>query len=187
VTRELEPTTMGVVRPRVRREGSAGDSRTGDLQALYVATYPMLVRTLRCIVDDRSQAEDIVQEAFVQLVRHWNKVSAYDEPGAWLRRVAIRMAVKESRRSRLRPVRERQSQPPPPEVPAVSDPALLAAVRELPARQRAVVALFYLEDRPMEQVAELLGCSQSTGWVHLHRARRALAERLGEEVPVDVD
>jgi RNA polymerase sigma-70 factor (ECF subfamily) len=60
-------------------------------------------------------------------------------------------------------------------------------VRELPPRQRAVVALFYLEDRPMDQIAELLGCSESTGWVHLHRARRTLAERLGEEVTDDVD
>ena len=101
-------------------------------------------------------AEDIAQEAFVQLVRHWSKVSRYDEPGAWLRRVAIRMAVKETRRARLRPVRELQSQPPPVGEPEVSDPALLAAVRELSPRQRAVVALFYLEDRPMDEVAELL-------------------------------
>jgi RNA polymerase sigma-70 factor (ECF subfamily) len=154
---------------------------------MYVATYPALVRTVRCVVDDRSQAEDIAQEAFVQLLRHWRKVSRYDEPGAWLRRVAIRMAVKESSRSRLRPVRERQSQPPPVGEPAISDPALMAAVRELSPRQRAVVALFYLEDRPMEEIAELLGCSVSTGWVHLHRARHALADRLGEEVSDDVD
>ena len=176
---------MGLVQPRVRR--AATDGPTGDLQSLYVATYASLVRTLRCVVAERGQAEDIAQEAFVQLLRHWKKVSGYDEPGAWLRRVAIRMAVKDSRRSRLRPVRELQSQPPRPGEVVVSDPALLAAVRELPARQRAVVALFYLEDRPMAEIAELLGCSESTGWVHLHRARRALAERLGEEVSADVD
>jgi RNA polymerase sigma factor (sigma-70 family) len=187
VTQELEPTTMGAVRPRVIREESTGDIRPVDLQAMYVATYPALVRTIRCVVADRGQAEDIAQEAFVQLVRHWRKVSRYDEPGAWLRRVAIRMAVKETQRSRLRPVRERLSQPPPAGEPIVSDPALIAAVRELSPRQRAVVALFYLEDRPMQEIAELLGCSVSTGWVHLHRARRTLADRLGEEVSDDVD
>ncbi len=187
MTREAEPTTMGDVQPRVGRGRSPEESQVGDLQAMYVATYPTLVRTLRCVVADRSQAEDIAQEAFVQLVRHWRKVSRYDEPGAWLRRVAIRMAVKESRRARLRPVRELQSQPPPVGEPEVSDPALLAAVRELSPRQRAVVALFYLEDRPMDEVAELIGCSESTGWVHLHRARHALAARLGEEVTDRVD
>ena len=45
-----------------------------------------------------------------------------------------------------------------------------------------MVILFYLEDRPMAEVADLVGCSSSTGFVHLHHARHRLAELLGEEV-----
>ena len=67
------------------------------------------------------------------------------------------------------------------------DPELIAAIRTLPAKQRAVVVLFYLEDRPMEEVAGLVGCSTSTGFVHLHNARKRLAATLGEEVDSNVD
>ncbi len=69
---------------------------------------------------------------------------------------------------------------------ALHDLDLMSAVRELPLRQRSVVALYYLEDRPMDEVANLMGCSPSTGWVHLHRARKRLAELLGEEASDDV-
>ena len=53
-------------------------------------------------------------------------------------------------------------------------------------RQRAVVVLFYFEDRPMDEIAVLLGCSTSTGWSHLHTARHKLALLLTEEVDDDV-
>jgi DNA-directed RNA polymerase specialized sigma24 family protein len=47
--------------------------------------------------------------------------------------------------------------------------------------------LFYLEDRPMAEVADLVGCSTSTGFVQLHQARKRLAATLGEEVDSNVD
>ena len=62
----------------------------------------------------------------------------------------------------------------------------MAAIRTLPAQQRAVLVLFYLEDLPMAEVADLVGCSASTGFVHLHRARSRLAELLSEEVDGNV-
>jgi RNA polymerase sigma-70 factor (ECF subfamily) len=101
------------------------------------------------------------------------------------------MAVREDHRSRVRPVKERRaydaglgsSYP----APEPHDPALMVALAQLSARQRSVVVLFYLEDRPMDEVADLVGCSVATGWVHLHRARHRLAELLGEEVSDDVD
>ena len=161
-----------------------------DVQQLFVAEFPSLVRTLTLIVRDRAAAEDLAQDAFVQLLRHWPRVSTYDAPGAWLRRVAVRMAVRDEHRSRVRPLREKQAYAgtslTAPEVQH-ADPALIEAVGQLSPRQRSVVVLFYLEDRPMDEVADLVGCSVATGWVHLHRARHRLAELLGEEVTDDVD
>ena len=61
------------------------------------------------------------------------------------------------------------------------------AVRTLPPRQRAVVALYYLEDMSVSEVADIVGCSQSTVSVHLHRARHRLAEIVGEGVETNVD
>jgi RNA polymerase sigma-70 factor (ECF subfamily) len=46
--------------------------------------------------------------------------------------------------------------------------------------QRAAIVLFYFEDRPVSEIAEILDCAPSTAKVHLHRARKTLAERLGE-------
>jgi RNA polymerase sigma-70 factor (ECF subfamily) len=57
-----------------------------------------------------------------------------------------------------------------------------AAVQTLPFKQRALVVLFYLEDRPMDEVVQLLGCSMSSGWSLLHVARKKLAVLLAEEV-----
>jgi RNA polymerase sigma-70 factor (ECF subfamily) len=45
--------------------------------------------------------------------------------------------------------------------------------------QRAAVILFYLEDQPIAEVAQILECSKNTASVHLHRARKRLARSLG--------
>ena len=63
------------------------------------------------------------------------------------------------------------------------DEELWAAVRRLPKRQAQCVALHYLEDRSTAEVAAVLGISEATVRVHLHRARTHLATTLGEEAP----
>jgi DNA-directed RNA polymerase specialized sigma24 family protein len=52
-------------------------------------------------------------------------------------------------------------------------------VRRLPTRQAQALVLHYVEDMPVAEIAEVMGCATSTAKVHLHRGRRALAERLG--------
>ena len=59
---------------------------------------------------------------------------------------------------------------------------MIDAVKQLPPMQRAAIALFYLEDRPVAEIADLLGISTSTCTVHLTRGRRRLADLLGSEV-----
>jgi RNA polymerase sigma-70 factor (ECF subfamily) len=73
------------------------------------------------------------------------------------------------------------------ELPQPIDLDLADAIQQLPPRQRSAVVLFYFEDRPMQEIADILGCSTSTGWVHLHKARKKLADLLGEEVSESVD
>lgn len=62
---------------------------------------------------------------------------------------------------------------------------LWRAMADLSPMQRAAVALYYLEDLPVEAIAEDLGCEPSTVRVHLSRGRRSLAALLGEEVDDD--
>jgi RNA polymerase sigma-70 factor (ECF subfamily) len=156
-----------------------------DYVWFFSGEYPALVRTLFFIVHSRERAEDIAQDAFMQLLIHWKKVSAYQRPDAWVRRVAIRLAMRSIRREQMRSLVERGSHHA--ELPQPIDLDLADAIQQLPPRQRSAVVLFYLEDRPMQEIADILGCSTSTGWVHLHKARKRLAALLGEEVSESVD
>ena len=135
--------------------------------------YPPVLRVVSLIVGDPDLAQEVTQDAFEQALRRWSKVQHHERPGAWVRRVAIRRAVRtrdrRSREPRFDPIEPGTSPP---------DPDLVGAVVSLPRAQRAAVALFYLEDRPVTEVAELMGCTESTVKVHLHRARGRLAEAL---------
>lgn len=154
-----------------------------SFDAVFVEEYPKMVALAAAVSGSRSSAEDIAQEAMARLDRNWAKVQGYDNPGGWLRRVTVNLAV--SRRRRL--VSEakallrldRPASALPPEEPA--DPALWAAVAALPRNQRAAIALHYLEDRSVADIADVLDISPSTAKVHLHRGRQALRTRLEQE------
>jgi DNA-directed RNA polymerase specialized sigma24 family protein len=145
--------------------------RDDGYSEFFTREFPAVTRVCFAIVGNRGRAEEITQEVFFAAFRHWRKVSQYERPGAWARKVAVRRAIRSRRSER-------------PEV-AVVEPRsagpdglgldLRAAIARLPPKQRGAVALHYLEDRPVAEVAEILGCSESTARVHLHRARAALA------------
>jgi RNA polymerase sigma-70 factor (sigma-E family) len=146
----------------------------------FRAEYPAVVRTVYLVVRDRATAEDAAQDGFVQLLRHWRKVSRYEKPEAWVRRVALRIAIRQARRDKRRDDLLR-TEPATEQAPEPDE--FLEAIRKLPAQQRAALVLFYYEDRPVSEVADILGCSDSTVKVHLHRGRKRLAELIGQEAP----
>ena len=150
----------------------------------FRACFAPVSRTVFLIVHDRMLAEDITQEALYRMLRHWRTGSTYERPEAWVRRVAIRMAVREVQRAAARPAKERLAQPA--RHDEIPDPDVARAVAVLAPMQRAVVVLFYWEDRPVHEIAELLQVSDSTVKQHLHRARHRLAVLLGEEEVDDV-
>ena len=163
--------------------------REDEVRDLFDDHYDQMVRTAFLIVADWGRAEEVAQDAFVQLLRYWRRVSEHEVPAAWVRRVAIRLAVRSVRREQRLTTALARSVPP----QAVADPAeaaasadVVAALGRLPGKQRAAAVLFYFEDRPLDEIAELLDCSTSTAGVHLHRARARLGELLGEEVVGDV-
>lgn len=151
---------------------------------LFRAEFASVARTVFLIVHDRGRAEDIAQDAFMKLLQNWRTVSGYERPDAWVRRVAIRMAVRQSKRERLRPILERDAVRP--SEPALPDPDVAEAVRTLAPMQRAAVVLYYWEDRPVAEIARMLQVSESTIKQHLLRARKRLADLLAEEVTEDV-
>jgi len=141
--------------------------------------FPRVVRTIYLIVHDQARAEDIAQDAFLRLLRDWSRISSYERPDAWVRRIAIRMAVRGIKRDQLFSTLRLHLLPRPAPEPRNLDVA--DAVRLLPRAQRAAVALFYYEDRPVAEIASIMGCTESTARVHLYHARQRLAKLLGEE------
>ena len=132
----------------------------------------------------RSAAEELAQDAFLAAHRSWGRISGYDDPGAWVRRVCANRAVSAVRRrlAEGRALTRLGGRRVLPDELAAGDAEFWRAVRRLPARQAQVVALHYLEDRPVGEVASLLRLAPGTVKAHLHRARRTLAGDLGCEV-----
>ncbi|MDX6307677.1 MAG: hypothetical protein QOI06_723 [Nocardioidaceae bacterium] len=155
------------------------EDRSPDYSVFFRREYARVVRTVCLVVGDADRAEELTQEAFIQLLRHWKNVSAYDRPDAWVRRVAIRLAARHARRERLRTLLESRSAfvPEPSECPLDIEGAL----RRLSAGQRTAIVLHYYEDQPVDQIALVMECSANTVKSHLHRGRMALRTLLGEE------
>jgi RNA polymerase sigma-70 factor (ECF subfamily) len=157
-------------------EASAGDTLV-QFDDFFASAYPGIVRSVSLVVGDWEVAREVSQEAFVKTLHHWSRVSTYEHPAAWTRRVAIRMAMRTKRRED----RFRTSAVPAGAPSTDSSDALWHALGQLPKMQRAATALHYLDDLPVAQVAEALGCSAATAKVHLHRARQRLATLMTEE------
>jgi RNA polymerase sigma factor (sigma-70 family) len=157
-----------------------------DYEWLFRASFRRIHRTVTLVLHDRDRAEEITQDAFLKLLENWRRVSGYEQPEAWVRRVAIRLAVRECGRERLRLGKERGALRAP-VTEAETDPDLARAVATLAPRQRAAVVLHYYEDLPVLEVARVLNVSESTVKQHLMRARSRLAELLDEEVTDHVD
>lgn len=155
--------------------------RTRDFDTFFVEEFPAIVRAAWFVVLDTDLARDVAQEAFCRALQRWPRISGYDRPGAWVRTVAIRLAVR-SRERRRREVELTDASHG--AVGSIDDHGLLAgdlvaALRLLPPQQRAAAVLRYLYDLDVGEVAAALRCKPSTARVHLHRARKALGDLLG--------
>jgi RNA polymerase sigma factor (sigma-70 family) len=145
-----------------------------------------LVRLARLFVDDRDAAEDIVQEAFLRLARHANKIESIDRAPAYLRSIVLNLARDHNRRG-LVSLRHRAATGR--EVDVIHDTAdllarteehraVLEAVRMLPTRQRDCITLKYFEELSLDEIGSTLGVSVNSVKTHLRRALAALDGKL---------
>ncbi|MFP5256202.1 MAG: RNA polymerase sigma factor [Acidimicrobiia bacterium] len=152
-----------------------------DFDRFYREQLPSIV-ALAAAVAGHAVAEEIAQEALLRAHRDWARIGRYDKPGAWVRRVAINLATSQRRRRvserrALARVAQRPTLPSPP--PNVD--GFWALVRQLPPRQAAAVALHYLDDLSIADLAAALDCAEGTAKAHLHKARQTLARHLAHE------
>lgn len=150
-----------------------------DLEEVFRDQYPRLVASLSLIAG-RPAAEDAVQTAFERAGVRWRRVSRYDDPAGWIRRVALNLLLNERRRLdrfSSETVADRTSSW---TNQAVSEVDVTRALDTLAPMQRAYVVLHYLEDMSVDEVAATLDRRSGSVKSGLHDARRSMATYLGE-------
>jgi RNA polymerase sigma-70 factor, ECF subfamily len=157
----------------------------GEFEQVFRSAYPSVLRTAYLVLHDRGRAEEVTQDAFLRLYERWSKAVVYDHPVAWVRKVVLRDAIRRAERERRQQptlvLADRGTQD------RIPDLDVMHAVAALPPRQRAVVALYYLEDRPVDEIADLMQVSGSTVKQHLFQARGSLSELLAGGMGVNSD
>lgn len=166
------------------------DDRTAEDRAFRESFEAFYVREIRSVVGlayvlsgSGRAAEDLAQDAFLKAYRNWDRISSYDDPGGWVRRVVSNDSVSRFRRlaAETRALLRLRGES---YIIPQADPEaihLWEEVRRLPARQAQVIALRYYDQRSNAEAAEILGCSETTVKTHLQRARETLARRLERE------
>lgn len=155
-----------------------------DFDAFYAAAAPGMVRALVPLTRDLAEAEDVAQEAYERAWLRWSTVRSCSSPEAWVRTVARHLAV--SRWRRLRNASTAWARRgPAPVVPEVDMAylGLLAALKELPQKQRVAIVLHHLVDLPVAQVATETGASVSAVKKQLARGRSTLNVLLNDDDP----
>ena len=155
-------------------------ARRASFDEFYAAELPRLVALARGLAPAHV-AEDVAQEAMLVAFRRWRELDDLERPDLWVRRTCANIAVSQFRRRMVelrvtaRLAGRRQA---PVELSEPSED-FWDAVRSLPRRQAQAVALRFVYDMPVADIAATLGTSEGTVKHHLRRGRRALALTLG--------
>jgi RNA polymerase sigma-70 factor, ECF subfamily len=178
-------TAMPSETPAVATVPSAlAKAQLGDHEAfaqLVTDHEAMVFSLIYRFFGDRSRAEELAQDVFLQLYRNLSSIESDAHLLFWLRQVATRRCIDVSRRTRFRVVSLEDAA----EVPAhqhVADPLLDRRLRklveELPEAQKAVLTLRYQEDLDPSEICRIVGIPVNTVKSHLHRALQALRRKL---------
>jgi RNA polymerase sigma-70 factor (ECF subfamily) len=149
-----------------------------DFDEFYRAEHPRLLRVLSAA--DVSAA-DALQEAFTKAASDRPRISNYDDPAAWVRRVAVNELLNEQRSTRRRDAAVETLRVVAPSAPVDRERLLdlATAIGALPAQQRIALTLFYLGGLTSAQTADAMGISAGAVRFHLHAARNELRASLG--------
>jgi len=139
------------------------------------------------ILGNSEKAQDVHQEVFLAIWKRWHKYNGHTNWNAYLYRVAVRKSIESAKHSRIEQSLRRQPKdgtstdhPDGPMRTAELQQMLARYLARLPRRQADVFVLSRIEGLKHNKIAEILGCSENTVRVHLHRAVKRLARELGD-------
>jgi RNA polymerase sigma-70 factor (sigma-E family) len=158
-----------------------------DFDAFVAARGPKLVRIARGLLRDQQDAEDVVQEVLVKAHNHWTTICSRESPDAYVRRMLVNASTSFWRRAVRREFSVASGAlvgvgvPGPDESARVDERDLvLAALRRLPPKQRAVIVLRHYEGLSDEEIAKVMGTSTATVRSNIHRGLATLRGLLTE-------
>jgi RNA polymerase sigma-70 factor (ECF subfamily) len=152
-----------------------------DFAEFYAATYPRLLTQLFAFVGDRAEAQDLMQEAYTRAFARWAKVSSFEDPIGWVRRVAWNLAISRWRRTKRLLHLRRDLLPGDVDGPDGLSLDVVRAMAQLSAAHRQAAVLHYLADFSVREIAEFIGAPEGTVKARLHRARAALSRLLNAD------
>lgn len=170
----------------VQRSPDDGPTST-TFESFFRAEYRPIVMVATAVCGSFTAGEDITQEAMFRASRTWDDIASLDRPGAWVRRVAINLALNRRRDNRRRDeLLEQLAGSAESSAPTdhEDDARLWAAMASLSDDQRTVLALVEVDGYEPHELAAVLDCRPGAVRVRLHRARTALRdayERTGAE------
>lgn len=139
---------------------------------------------------ERTLAEELAQDVFLELHRHWSSMKSPAHILFWLRKVTSRRSIDVVRRRKIRPETSLEETGEPTVLERVHDSFLSSylerMVASLPEKQRIVIVLRYQEGMEVEEIAEMLNMKSATVKTQIARAldllRAKTAHRLGQEL-----
>jgi RNA polymerase sigma-70 factor (ECF subfamily) len=163
-------------------------ARAGEEAAvdeLFGRVWPLVWHWAFGVTGDRMLADHVAQDAVLRAFRSLDRFDPARPFRPWLKRITVNLAIDELRREKRQERARMWMTELRTVAPFEDDPELLgslvAAVRELPERQRLVVVLHYWLDTGVEEIGAILGIPIGTVVSRLSRARAALRERLEVE------
>jgi RNA polymerase sigma factor (sigma-70 family) len=162
----------------VPQDGIVATRSGASFDDFYRAEMPRLVALARALCGP-TLADDVAQEAMLAAYRKWEHVQDLQYPAGWVRRTCANLAVSQYRRRlvELRAVTRLASRPKPMPLEPLDDEFWTAVLR-LPARQAQSVALRYVYELEIADIAQTLEISEGSVKQHLSRARTRLAQDL---------
>jgi RNA polymerase sigma-70 factor (ECF subfamily) len=148
---------------------------------LYELEYASLYRTVRAMVLDAQEAEDLTQDTFARAYRARLGYRPTAPPGAWLHRIAVNTAISHLRRrrlTRLLPVRLYQAPDQRDYARSEARTLIEGALVELSPKLRAAVVLHYLHDYSREDIASILGIPSGTVASRIAKAMSVMRRKL---------